>query len=680
MSLEVTERRLAAILSADVVGYSRLMAEDEAGTIRTLGAYRHEISGLAGDHRGRVVDATGDNLLAEFPTALDAAECAVEIQRVLAARNAGLPEPRRMLFRIGVHLGDITAEGEQIYGDGVNIAARLEGLAEPGGICISGTVYDVAHSRLDLGLDDLGEQEVKNIPDPVRVYRVSIEAGAPATAPRRVRRAALMVGLAAVVGAAAVAAWQFFGAFEPTTVPSSAPIRSLAVLPLENLSGDPEQEYFADGMTEALIGDLAKIGSLRVISRTSVMQYKDVRKPLPEIAQELDVDGVIEGTVMRAEDRVRITVQLIHARSDTHLWNERYDRELSDVLALQSDVARAVAEQIRVELTPEDQARLASTRRVDPEAHEAYLRGLHILWRQFGEEGATPRAVAEFERSIELDPSYAPAHAGLSTARWFLRIFSLAPPRDMIPLQKEAALRALELDENLPEAHHALGLSMYGEYNFQGAEQQYRRAIELNPNDSRSAFSLGLLLTNLGRIDEAELYLRRARELDPLDLNANTWLGWHMHLSGDSELALEQLSQTVGLYPDTPLPHIYLFRIYLDLEREAEAVAQVREIETIHPRPSPSVAAQRALVGETAEAEVELREAIALSDERYVNPFFVAEAWAALGETEHAFEWLERAYEELSPIPSMLWNPAFHPMRSDPRFQDLLRRIGFPES
>ena len=672
------ERRLAAILSADVVGYSRLMTEDEQGTIQTLTAYRSLISSLVADHHGRVVDSPGDNLLTEFPNALDAVQCAVEIQGVLRVRNQSLAENRQMLFRIGVHLGDITAEGDRIYGDGVNIAARLEGLAKPGGICISGTVYDVAHSRLDLGLDDLGEQEVKNIPDPVRVYRVSIEAGAPATAPRRVRRAALVMGLAAVVGAAAVAAWQFFGAFEPTTVPSSAPIRSIAVLPMENLSGDPEQEYFADGMTEALIGDLAKIGSLRVISRTSVMQYKDVRKPLREIAQELDVDAVIEGTVMRAEDRVRITVQLIHARSDTHLWNERYDRELSDVLALQSDVARAVAKQIRVELTPEDQARLAGTRRVDPEAHEAYLRGLHHLWTQF-DPRSFPLAAAAFKRSIELDPNYAPAHSGLSTARWYLHAFGVAPAREMIPLQREAALKALELDENLPEAHLALGLSMYGESDFQGAEHQYRRAIELNPNDSRSAFRLGLMLTMLGQIDEAEPYFRRARELDPLDLNANVLLGWHAHLSGDSELALEQLSQTVGLYPDRLLPRIFLFWIYLDLERETEAVAQVREIETMSPRPSPRVAAYRALVGETAEAEVELREAIALSGERYIDPINVAEAWAALGETERAFEWLERAYEKRSWTPAIRWSAAFDPMRSNPRFQDLLRRIGFPE-
>ena len=327
---EAVERRLAAILSADVVGYSRLMAEDEAATIRTLTAYRRQISVLVGEYRGRVVDAPGDNVLAEFPTARDGVECAVEIQRVVQARNASLPEERRMEFRIGVHLGDVAVEGERIYGDGVNIAARLEGLAEPGGICISGAIHEQVQSKLELSYLDLRQQSLKNITRPVHAYRVLDTASTEDGRPRKMQQPG-----------------------------QAGQIRSLAVLPFENLSGDPRQEPLADGMTDALISELAKIRSLHIVSRTSIKQYKVVHKRLPEIARELKVEGVIEGSVTRERDRVRVTAQLIDAREDKHLWAERYDRDVSGVLALQSEIARTVAKQIRLELTPQEAAQLA---------------------------------------------------------------------------------------------------------------------------------------------------------------------------------------------------------------------------------------------------------------------------------------------------------------------------------
>ncbi len=328
MSSEATERKLAAILSADIVGYSRLMAEDEGGTVRRLGAYRTEITNLVGEHRGRLVDFTGDNFLAEFPTALDAVECAIEIQRVLQARNAALPAERKMEFRIGAHMGDVRVEGGRIFGDGVNIAARLEGLARPGGVCISGSVHDQVEGKLDVGFEDLGERSLRNIPRPLRVFAIATE-----TRDRPRARS--------------------------PAIPTAGEIRAIAVLPLENLTGDADQEHLVDGMTEALIGDLAKISSLRVTSRTSTQQYKGARKPLPDIARELNVEGVIEGSIAREGDRVRVTVQLIDGRDDSHIWAERYDSDVRGVFALQSEIARTVARQIRLELTTREEALLA---------------------------------------------------------------------------------------------------------------------------------------------------------------------------------------------------------------------------------------------------------------------------------------------------------------------------------
>ncbi len=330
MNPNAATRRLAAILSADVAGYSRLMAEDEDHTVRTLTEHREAVTKLVPRFGGRVVDFSGDNFLAEFPSAVNAIKCAFELQESISARNAGVEPQRRMEFRIGAHVGDVRVDGERIYGDGVNIAARLENLAGAGEICLSGAVYDQVRRMVDLPYQDLGEQVFKHLPDPVRAYRLRPRG---ASGELRSEAPHTTAGGAAAPGR----------------------IQSLAVLPLENLSDDAEQEYFADGMTEALINDLAKISALRVVSRTSVMQYKRVRRPLPEIAKALNVDGIIEGSVIREGDRVRITVQLIDARRDQHLWAERYDRYLRGILALQNEIARTVAAQIQIELTPEEE-------------------------------------------------------------------------------------------------------------------------------------------------------------------------------------------------------------------------------------------------------------------------------------------------------------------------------------
>ena len=424
------ERRLAAILAADVVGYSRLMGADEAGTLAALKAHRSEfIDPKFAEHKGRIVKLMGDGVLVEFPSVVDAVECAVAVQQGMAERNADVPEDTRIVFRIGINIGDIIVEGDDIYGDGVNVAARLEGLAEPGGICISRTVFNHVQGKVDFGFDDLGEQEVKNIPEPVRVFKVLLDApaaehtAAPAPAAKRSLRWPLAAAsLVALVIVAGFALWQF--PWEPREEPASVeamafplPDRpSIAVLPFTNMSDDPNQEYFADGITEDLITDLTKISGLFVIARNSSFSYKDQQVKVRQVAEELGVRYVLEGSVRRAGDQVRINAQLIDATTGGHVWADRYDGTIEDIFALQDQVTQQIVTALAVSLSDEDEAQQTRHDTDNAEAHDAYLQG----WAHYKLQ--TPAAFAEaipfFEEAFQLDPNYAQAHAALASLYW----------------------------------------------------------------------------------------------------------------------------------------------------------------------------------------------------------------------------------------------------------------------
>ena len=648
------------------------MAEDEAGTIRRLGTYREQIGGLVGEHRGRVVDAPGDNLLAEFPTALDAVECAVEIQRVLRARNAGVPEPQRMEYRVGVHMGDVAVEGERIYGDGVNIAARLEGLAEAGGVCISGAVQEQVRGKLDVGYTDLGEQEVKNLPEPVRAYRVTLDSAVAASTspPARARRGILSAAL--LIAVAAAAFWGLYPRLAPDT-PELPDAPSLAVLPFTNMSGDPEQEYFSDGITEDLITDLSKISGLFVIARNSVFTYKGRPVKVQEVGRDLGVAYVLEGSVRKAENRVRITAQLVDARTGNHLWADRYDRDLRDVFALQSEVARRIASEIRVALTPEEEQQLGVARVVEPAAHDAYLRGRYFWNKRSGE--ALSRAIEHFERAIELDPTYAAPYAGLADSYGLMSPYGQMPNKESMPRAEAAARKALELDETLAEAHASLGwvLAFYHR-DWAGAEQSFLRAIELDPGYATAHHWHGVYLWAVGRTRDALAEAERALELDPLSLIVNRNLAYTYVLVGDYERAIEQFLHTLELDPDFPLTQSYLAVTYARQGDYEKALAVI----------APSDSAAPWLYAEAGKRDEALRlldELAERSKREHVASMPRARAYAVLGDDERAFEWLERAYEdrEFEIHVFLKTDPQFVRLYPDPRFQDLLRRMGYPE-
>jgi serine/threonine protein kinase/Tfp pilus assembly protein PilF len=457
-------------------------------------------------------------------------------------------------------------------------------------------------------------------------------------------------------------------------------IESIAVLPLENLSGDPEQEYFADGMTEVLIADLAKIGALKVISRTSAMQYKGARKPLPEIARELNVDAVIEGSVLQAGDRVRITAQLIRATTDQHLWAESYERDLSDILALQGEVARAIAKEIEVKLTSGEEARLASARPVNPEAHPAYLRGRYF-WNKRTEVGHK-RAFEYFQQAIDVDPSYAAAYAGLADAYLFL---NEPTPEEANRRARAAATKALEMDDTLAEARTTLAFAAIFDWEWAAAEKGFQRAIELNPSYATAHHWYSLLLTWTGRHEEAIAEMKRAQDVDPLSLVIGTALAGTFYFARQYDQAIELYQKTLAMDENFYRAHSGLATAYLQKGMFEEAIAESQWVPDRYPIPSTHAVFGRAyaMAGKTAEA-LEILDELKKVDENLRQKYDVSKSLAtiyvALGEMDEALHWLEKAYEEGSAnLVYLKVDPSFDAVRSDPRFQDLLRRMNFPE-
>ena len=613
MNSEGVERRLAAILSADVVGYSRLMAEDEAATIRTLTDYREEIAMRVRQHRGRVVDAPGDNLLAEFPTALDAVRCAVETQGVLRALNASLSDERRMDFRIGVHMGDVAAEGERIYGDGVKIAARLEALAEAGGLCISATVHEQVRNKLDVGFTDLGDQTVKNIPDRVRVYRVQPrsqpEAPAPASAspdkrPRRLRTA--LVATAAVLLLLALGLWgswprplglliDLAGVSGPPVNPPLPDKPSIVVLPFVNVSGDPEQEYFSDGITEELITDLAGVPELFVISRSSAFTYKGRPVKVKDVGRDLGVRYVLEGTVRKAEGRVRITAQLIDATTGFHLWSERYDRELSDIFALQSEISQQILVALKVELRDAaiDWFVRRSTR--DLAAQDTLWRGWAHTQRFTREDNLEARYL--FERAIEQDPDFALAYelAGFTYAIEYAYGWNLDPT--LLDRAEELARRAVALDPAIPPN---LLMTMLHLIRGQLAEAAAvaERVVELFPNVEFSHLALGLALARQGRYVVAMQSVARALRLNPKAPSV-AWetVAYINFAAGRTEKAVELWEQVRAANTDMITARIPLAVLYESEGRHEEARTLAQEILRVNRDLTAESATELALIG-----------------------------------------------------------------------------------
>ena len=475
---------------------------------------------------------------------------------------------------------------------------------------------------------------------------------------------------------ASLTAWKFHSWNRPPLV-----IRSLAVLPLESLSSDASQDYFADGMTDELISDLGQISALRVISRTSVMAYKHARKPLPEIARELNVDAVVEGTVLRSGDQVRITAQLIEASSDKHLWSQSYEGELRDTLALQNQVARAIAEQIRINVNPQEQAALKNVKVVNPQAYESFLKGRYF-WNKRTADGLKV-ALAYFNQAIDEDPKYAQAYSGLADTYSLLGDWQYAvmTPKEALPKAKAAAIKAMELESTLGEAHNSLAFCLDGfDWNFDSAGKEFRRAIELNPGYATAHHWYAWHLSLLGRYDEAISEMRKAENLDPLSLIINADLAELLVLAHSYDESIRQSRKTIEMDPNFAFAHNQLAQAYLQKHMNDEAVAELQKAAQLS-EGSPTVMANLARAyaasGRRSEAMKLLSDLKKRSNSIYSHGSEIAVIYAALGDRDQAMNWLEKGYEERF-NPGVLLRPGFDPLRSDPRFQDLVRRIGLP--
>jgi adenylate cyclase len=615
------ERRLSAILAADVVGYSRLMGANESGTLAALKTLQTDfIAPKITEHQGRIVKLTGDGMLVEFPSVVNAVTCAVEMQRGIRDRNGAVPQDRRIEFRIGVNVGDVIVQGDDIFGDGVNVAARLESIAAPGGITISGPVRDHLGNRLDLAFEDMGEQSLKNIETPVRVYRVPVDG----------------------TGAQ--------GRHEDETSQGQLEKPSIAVLPFNNMSGDPEQEYFSDGITEDIITDLSNVSGLFVVARNTAFTYKGKPVKVQQVARELGVRFILEGSVRKAGSRVRVTGQLIHGKDGGHVWASRFDRDLTDIFAIQDEITHAIVEQLKVKLLPQEKKSIGQAPTESVEAYTYYLRGRQFMQRHSKSNYQLARRM--FAKAVELDPLYARAYAGIADCDSFLFLhYHLEAGIDSI---LATSAKALGLDGRLAEAHASRGLALSLGQRHEEAIAEFEEAIALDPNSFEAHYFYARACVTQGKLERAATLFERAAENKPDDYQALCLL-IHIYRSlgrdRDSKRAagkaIERAESELMLHPENPRA------AYLG-------------------------ASALATLGEKDRAREWAARALAIDPDDVLIQYNVACVYSVLGDLDQAFDLLERLLPNAGYELKHGWiknDSDLDPLRNHPRYQKILEVI-----
>jgi len=615
MAEERAQRRLAAILAADVVGYSRLLEQDEAGTLDVLKERRRGIlNPLVAEHHGRIVKVMGDGVLVEFASAVNAVACAVELQKRMAAASDGLAGDRRIVLRVGINLGDVVVEGGDLYGDGVIIGVRLQAMAEPGGICVSGAVHDQVGNKLSLAFEDLGPCEVKNIAKPIQVFRVRTGRDSSAR--------------------------QLAGRQSKQTKPS------VAVLPFTNMSGDPEQEYFSDGITEDIITDLSKVSTLNVVSRNTAFTFKGKPVYIAQVARRLKVGHVVEGSVRKAGGRVRITAQLIDAAKDTHIWGERYDRNLNDIFALQDEIAQAIVAALKIRLLPAEKKAIENRSTRDPAAYQTYLQGrYHFV--HYGVKDVEI-AIRFGQRALEIDPQYARAWALIAVCQSSLRTRGRSEESGLA-----AAERALSLDPTLAEAHSAKARVLADLGRHDEAFVEFEESVRLDPDSHEVRFNFGRTCFQLRRYEAAAEHFERAAALTEERFGSLSFLAQIYQALGRENEAkdaarrgLERIEREIALHPDNALALSFGVGLLVQLGDKERAKEWI----------------SRTLIVEPDDA---------------VTHHNLACSLAQMGETDRALDLLESAAAKMSALAVVPWiknDSDLAPLHGHPRYQALIAR------
>ncbi len=619
------ERRLSAIMATDVVGYSRLMGENEVGTLTALKEHRNELIDPAiANHQGRIVKLTGDGMLVEFASVVSAVECAALIQREMRERNADVPEERRIEFRIGVNLGDVIVDDNDILGEGVNVASRIEGIAKPGGISVSSTVRDNVGNKTGLTFEDTGEQELKNIAHPVRVYNVALGP----TASRPTSDGPASAGI------------------------NEADKPSIAVLPFNNMSDDAGQEYFSDGITEDIITDLSKVSGLFVVGRNTSFVYKGRSVQLQQVASEMGVKFLLEGSVRKSGDRVRVTGQLIDGATGGHLWADRFDRELTDIFTIQDEITKAIVEQLKIRLLPKEKTAIERPPTANVEAYTLYLKG-----RQFAKnftKSFMMLARQMFTQAVELDPEFARAYAGIAICNARLvGVFGEPVPGEEI---FAAAAKALAIDPNLAEAHVAHGDALAVSNRSSEARIAFERALQLDPNSYDANFSYGRFCFRSNDHERAVLLYTRALELQPEEAEPSLMLGLVLKSLGRDKEANEYSA--------------------LGIKR---AEAQLRQYPESS-RPAQLGACVLATMGEVERAKKWMDLALEIDPDDRLALYNAACMWSNLQEPDRALDYLER-WSKVAAPDVREWikhDPDMVPLRSHPRFEHIVKQFAEP--
>jgi len=641
--LSLGERRLAAIMFTDMVDYTSMSERDEALALTLLEEHKQLLRPIFARHGGREVKTIGDGFLVEFPSALEAVRCAVEIQQLMSRRNQSVPSERKILLRVAVHLGDVEHRDGDVYGDAVNIASRIQSLADPGGICITQQVFDHVRNNEEFRTETLGKNQLKNVQMPTTVYRVL-----PSSEKIRATRNE---------------------ALEP---------RRVAALPLAILSSDHQDEYFADGLTEEIINTLSSIPELRVIARTSVMKYKQTNKSAGEIGRELKVGTILEGSVRKAGSRVRITIQLIDVGSEAPIWAQKYDRELEDVFKIQTDIAERVADALKVELLRESRIQIEQKAPEDIGAYFLYLRGRYYWSRRTKED--LERAMAYFGEAIEKDPNYALAHAGMADCYTLMGRHLYLPRKEAYPKAKDYANRALELNDNLAEAHTALAaVQMIYDWDWNAAQEHFQHAIHLNPNYANAHYLHSVLLQTTGRLQESVRAAEKAQALDPLSPVIGMGLIQAYFFSEQYDKAISECHKYLEMNPREVVAQDFLVHLKVRNGLFKEAAEEARKLSEISNRQAETTAHfayVSAASGKAEEAKKLFETAIEASKSGYSNPTIFITVHSILGDQDAAFRWAEEALKsgKIS-FPSLRLSPDLKKFRTDPRYNSLLAKV-----